>query len=70
MVKYIYLVESNRTDQALAAFTVKYESQAWAEKMVELGHFESLNEVSRVRIKDGGSQALAQDIITCPWEKE
>lgn len=66
----IYLVESKKTGRALAAFTVKYESQKWAEWAVKEGHVKSLNDLERVRMRDGGNYLYLFDptIFPCPWE--
>lgn len=69
--KYIYLVESKFTGRALAAFTVKYEAQKWAEWQVKQGIFDSLDDVERVRMRDCGNNlfgAFDPTIFPCPWE--
>ncbi len=56
----IYLVTLKGSDRVLAAFTVKYESQGWAENS-EYG----LSKLERTRVPDhpiGGTPRF-----DCPW---
>lgn len=61
---YIYLVHPKGSNKpVLATFTVKYESQAWAEHSKH-----GLDALERTRMKDGGDSNFVGTRVLCPWE--
>jgi hypothetical protein len=66
----IYIVTPADSEEVLGAFTVKYESQAWAER-----HKLGLKGLRRYSVTDGGEnwyygtgyQALASKKVELPW---
>ena len=65
----IYIVHpTGKPDTILAAFTVKYESQLWAERV------HGLDNVERYRLRDAGcwgwcSDGNVEQKVPSPWEK-
>ena len=70
---YIYLVCPRGSNSVLAAFTVKYEAQDWAEDWAER-QGKDLGDLERFRVRDGGhincrhGRNEATDQSACPWE--
>lgn len=62
---YIYLVKPKNQERVLAAFTVKYESQLWAER----SHC-TLDSLERFRMDDCGRLRPNTEQVPCPWEEE
>ena len=61
---YIYLVHpKGANDPVIATFTVKYESQEWAEQS-QWG----LEGLERTRMKDGGDSNFISSRVAVPWE--
>lgn len=61
---YIYLVHpTGRNDIILAVFTVKYESQIWAEQSEQ-----SIENLERSRMRDGGDSNSISSRVAAPWE--
>jgi hypothetical protein len=63
---YIYLVHpKGYNDPILAVFTVKYESQEWAEHSIH-----PLENLERTRMKDGGehNRVGISSRTLVPWE--
>lgn len=61
---YIYLVHpKGKYDPVVATFTVKYESQEWAEQS-QWG----LEKLERTRMKDGGDSKFISSRVFVPWE--
>ena len=67
----IYIVTPVESEEVLAAFTVKYESQNWAE-----AHARGLDGLRRYSVTDGGEseytglrfQPTASTKVELPWE--
>lgn len=60
----IYLVYDLTITHPLAAFTVKYESQNWAEDYCKEHGLDLEEDMIRVRLPDGRGSKL----LDCPWE--
>jgi len=62
---YIYLVHPKGSNEPiLATFTVKHESQAWAEEVSSYG----IEGLERTRMKDGGDSKFGGTRVLVPWE--
>ena len=60
----IYLVHpKGKTEPIFAAFTVKYESQQWAE-----GSEHDIEDLERTSMKDGGDSNSFGTRVVVPWE--
>lgn len=61
--KYVYLVFHRWREEPLAAFTVKRESQEWAENSVH-----EMEDLYRVRMKDNPDTRNIDDGADCEWD--
>ncbi len=62
---YIYILCPVGSTVPIAAFTVKYESQMWAERSV-LG----TEKLERFRMRDNDTnEKIVVPMVPCPWEE-